>query len=108
MIPTIQELKKMGYKLVIHHYRLSQKDWKSHTKNELKKNYGLYLYGNNILAGPDRCGFGGKTHLIFQDPSGKTVETFTVCSLNDQFRRKTANQIVIGRALAKLALDLEK
>lgn len=100
--PTIQELKNKGFSIEILHYRLPDSVWRTKTKKEIKKNYGIYLMGNNILDGRDRAPFGGRTEIKMKSPDGKEIKTIVVCSVNDQFCRKKALAIGLGRALTQL------
>lgn len=74
-IPSIDDLRNMGYKVKVIHQRNKDSDGTIMTK-------------------------GGKTIIFITDQHGNTVESHARCSSLDGFNKKLGVRIAIGRALS--------
>lgn len=87
---TIQQLRQEKYKVRVMHFRYLG-DFKSILPRR-------EINGKWDIINP----FGGKTIIEITTPDGKDIRGEAFCSKKDQFNRKIANQIALGRALAQL------
>jgi hypothetical protein len=76
-IPSVDDLRHMGYKVKVIHQRNKNKDGTIMTK-------------------------GGKTIVIITDQHGNTTESHARCSSLDGFNKKLGIRIAIGRALSQI------
>ena len=76
-IPSIDDLRSMGYKVKVIHHRNKDKNGSIMTK-------------------------GGKTIILITDQHGNTTESYARCSSLDGFNKKLGIRIAIGRALSKI------
>ncbi len=84
---TVQNLRKMGYKVKVWHHRVYMCD-----------NSGKNLTG-------DYAPRGGMTEIQVYDMSDQNVYTGTAyCSRKDQYDRKLGVKIALGRALKQMGI----
>lgn len=76
-IPSVDDLRGMGYKVKVIHQRNKNKDGSIMTK-------------------------GGKTVILITDQYGNTTESHARCSSLDGFNKKLGIRIAIGRALSQI------
>lgn len=88
--PTVEQLRKSGYKVRVTHFRQSLFDGKLWNRNLFE--------GNPHLISTR----GGKTVVEITTPNLENVKGEAVCSKNDTFNRKTGLYTAISRALQSL------
>lgn len=88
--PTVEELRKSGYKIRITHFR-----------NLFNYSYVGYPKDYNA-KGNDICPRGGETVVQLTTPEGKDIATTALCNLADNYNKKIGVAIALGRALKKL------
>ncbi len=90
---TICSLRQdMKFKVRVLHERVSLKDGQLHPIN---------LFKINKLQS-DISSFGGKTTIQVTSPKGENYEAVAKCSNKDQFDRRKANMIALGRISKEL------
>ncbi len=91
---TVQQLKKTGAKVTVKHFR-----WAS------KKQVDKYIEWEFINLKKDErklyniSGRGGATEVKVELKDGRVLEGLSKCHINDNFNKKIAILIALGRAL---------
>lgn len=101
MTYTVQNLRKAGHKIKIHHQRFIQIFIPPKLIKQLRPLFQIRADKQQNLL----CANGGQTDIHILMKEGKEYSFTTTCSKKDAFNRKRALLIVLGRLEKKLMED---
>lgn len=94
--PSVEQLRKNGFKVRIMHWRNVNKEAKSNKEQNLLSASKFYRRGDTFSLK------GGKTIVELTSPGNKNVRGVSQCSYQDNFTYKIGTQIAVKNALEQL------
>lgn len=97
--PTVEQLRRNGYKVRIQHFRYNRPDYIGEIPKPLHekviKSHGLHP---QLKINPSNIHVkGGRTIMEITTPTGRDYSVESVCHINDNFNRRRAVKMCLGR-----------
>lgn len=106
-VPTVEQLRKNGYKVRVMHERFQFQPWVK--LSHPPKDYSPWgpLRPQFELKPPVRAQKGGRTTIEITAPNGKNYSGVALCSKEDSFDRKKGVKICLGRIAKKIEEEIK-